>query len=163
MRRVLTASFLALLMTTSTAFADDSESTAATPGIAASAAAAAQSIDLHKALTAPRRSAEPGRPMMLPALYVATGLLQGYDAYSTLAVLKHGGVEANPIMKGVTKQPALFVGLKAGMATMSIMSAERMWKRGQRTRAVVTMVASNAFMGWVAHHNSRVLADVSAR
>jgi hypothetical protein len=97
----------------------------------------------------------------MSSLYTTTALLQGYDAYSTLAVLKHGGVEANPVMKGLTKSPAAFIGLKAGMATLSIVSAERMWRRGNRVGAVATMVASNVFMGYVAAHNARVLDRVT--
>jgi len=45
------------------------------------------------------------RPSLLPSLYIAAAALQGYDAYSTLSVLKSGGVEANPLMKTVTKSP----------------------------------------------------------
>ncbi|MEQ1730574.1 MAG: hypothetical protein ABL982_19575, partial [Vicinamibacterales bacterium] len=37
------------------------------------------------------------RPSLLPSLYVGSAVLQGYDAYSTLTVLKHGGDEANPL------------------------------------------------------------------
>jgi len=41
------------------------------------------------------------RPMLLPALYVAQAALQALDAHSTYSALSRGGVEANPLMKGV--------------------------------------------------------------
>ncbi len=100
------------------------------------------------------------RPGLLPSLYVASAALQGYDAYSTLTVLKHGGVEANPLMKTVTKSPIAFVALKATVAATSIMAAEKMWKSGNRLGAIGVMIASNAAMGFVAANNARVLAQV---
>lgn len=45
-------------------------------------------------------------------------------------------VEANPVMKTVTKSPIAFVALKATVAATSIMAAEKMWKSGNRTGAV---------------------------
>jgi hypothetical protein len=101
-----------------------------------------------------------GRPDVLPALYVGLSALQAYDAYSTLSALKRGAREANPLMKGVVDHPAAFVALKAGMATLSIYSAERLWKEHQRKRAVVLMVVSNGIMSWVAYHNSHVLSSI---
>ena len=100
------------------------------------------------------------RPALLPSLYMASAALQGYDAYSTLSVLKHGGVEANPLMKTVTKSPIAFVALKATVAATSIMAAEKMWKSGNRVGAIGVMLASNAAMGFVAANNARVLAQV---
>ena len=100
------------------------------------------------------------RPSLLPSLYIASAALQGYDAYSTLSVLKHGGVEANPLMKTVTKSPIAFVALKTTVAATSIMAAEKMWKNGNRMGAIGAMIASNAAMGFVAANNARVLARV---
>ncbi len=100
------------------------------------------------------------RPSLLPSLYLGSAALQGYDAYSTLTVLKHGGVEANPLMKNITKSPIAFVALKATVAATSIMAAEKMWKSGNRIGAIGVMIASNAAMGFVAANNARVLARV---
>ena len=33
------------------------------------------------------------RPLLLPALYAGSAILQGYDAYSTMSALKAGGIE----------------------------------------------------------------------
>lgn len=156
MRRLLTASVLGLVLAATPAFAADDQTTTLAPALAAAATALAPAPAL---LTAQPRTPAPRRPALLPALYAGTALLQGYDAYSTLTVLQRGGVEANPLMRGLTARPAMFIGLKAGVATLSIVAAERMWKRGNRLGAVAAMVASNGFMAYVAAHNARVLAQ----
>jgi hypothetical protein len=161
MRRVLATSLMGVMLTTSAAFAADQEAASTpAPTVSAAALALAQRPDLTAAFKMAQRSTEPRRPALLPALYVGSAALQGYDAYSTLTVLKHGGVEANPLMKSMTKSPAAFIGLKAGVATMSILAAERMWKRNNKLGAIATMVASNAFMAYVAANNARVLSQV---
>ena len=163
MRRILTATLVGLLLTpTAILAADDDAATTLAP---AAAIAAASTLAQRADLTAgadldPRAVSAPRRPRGLPALYAGSAFLQGYDAYSTLTVLKHGGVEANPVMKGVTQYPAAFIGLKAGVTAMSIMAAERMWKNNNRLGAVLTMAAMNSMMALVAVHNAHVLAAV---
>ena len=161
MRRILVVSLLGLVLSASSAFAADENGTATlTPAIAATATTLAARPDLAANINFAPRVPSVHRPGALPALYATSALLQGYDAYSTLTVLKHGGVEANPLMKGITKSPIAFIGLKAGMATLSIMAAERMWKDHNRVGAVLTMVASNGLMAMVAKHNASVMARV---
>ena len=157
MRRVLAASLMALLLTTGSAFAADDAAPILAPAAAAAAASARQKTNVATAETFAPRYSEPRRPMVLPALYMGSALLQGYDAYSTLSVLKHGGREANPVMKGITQYPAAFIGVKAVVTVTSIMAAERMWKNHNRIGAIVTMAVSNGLMAYVAAHNSRVL------
>lgn len=160
MRRILVGSLAGLLLMTSSAFAaDDNTTTAVTPAIAAAAATLARP-DLAASLAFAPRPSTPRRPLVLPTLYAGSAFLQGYDAYSTLSALKNGGTEANPLMKGITKSPVAFIGLKAGVTMMSIMAAERMWKDDNRLGAVLTMVASNGFMAMVAAHNAGVLQRV---
>lgn len=161
MRRLLCALALgaALASPASAADATDAQVPAlnVTPAMLAAATvpapAAAQDFGTRSSYTR-------NRPGMLPALYAASAALQGYDAYSTLTALKNGGVEANPIMKTVVKNPAAFVALKAGVTATSIMAAEKMWKSGNRVGAIGVMVASNVMMGMVAAHNSKVLSTL---
>jgi hypothetical protein len=161
MRRVLAASLMALLLTTGSASAaDDVAAPTLAPAAAAAAATLAQKAVLAPAVTFAPRHTELRRPMVLPALYVGSALLQGYDAYSTLTVLNNGGREANPVMKGITQYPAAFIGMKAVVTASSIMAAERMWKRHNRVGAIVTMAVSNGLMAYVAAHNSRILNRV---
>ena len=100
------------------------------------------------------------RPGALPAMYAASVALQGYDAYSTLTALKAGAVEANPMMKTITKSPAAFIALKAGTAALSIMAAENMWKSGHKAAAIGVMIASNVAMSYVAANNARILGQL---
>lgn len=100
------------------------------------------------------------RPTILPALYVSQMSLQAYDAYSTLTVLRHGGSEANPLMKAATNAPVAFVALKAGTAAMTIIAAEQLWKRGNKAAAIGVMVASNVTMAVVARHNYGVVSQL---
>jgi hypothetical protein len=100
------------------------------------------------------------RPAVLPALYVSSALLQGFDAYSTLRALKAGAVEANPLMKSATGNPLAFIGIKAAVTATSILAAERMWRNHNRTGAIVTMVVSNGMMALVAQHNASVLSGL---
>lgn len=155
MRRMTAAALAALLLTTTTALAADEETKA--PGLIA--ASGPTRTELNAVTFTPSESVL-RRPAALPALYASTIALQGYDVYSTLSVLNHGGVERNPLMTGVTKSPAAFVAVKAGVTTAAIMASEQMWKRHNRVGAIVTMVASNSLMVIVAAHNARVLGQV---
>ena len=161
MRRLLAASLTGLLLTASTAFAADQQGAASVaPIMSAAATALAAAPDAETAKFIRRYNTASHRPMILPALYGASAVLQGYDAYSTLTVLKHGGVEANPVMKGITSNPMMFIGLKAGVTAISIVAAERMWKNHNRLGAIATMVVSNGLMATVAANNAKVLSRV---
>ena len=161
MRRLFTIATLGAMLTSAPVFAaDDNNTQSLAPAVTAAATALAQNPTVANAIDFTPRHTEDKRPAVLPALYAGTVALQAYDAYSTLSVLKHGGMEANPVMKNVVKSPTAFVALKAGVATMSIMAAEKMWKSNNRVGAVITMVASNGFMAWVAAHNASVLNQV---
>jgi hypothetical protein len=160
MRRTLVGSLVGLLLLSSSVFAaDDDTTTTVTPAMAAAATTLARP-DLTANLNVAPRIAVRRRPLVLPSLYAGSVFLQSYDAYSTLSALRNGGSEANPLMKGITKSPVAFIGLKAGVTMMSIMAAERMWKDNNRVRAVLTMVATNGFMAAVAAHNTAVLHRV---
>jgi hypothetical protein len=60
-------------------------------------------------------------------------------------------------MKGVTKYPAAFVALKAGLTIGAIMNAERLWKDDHRVAAIVLMAASNGLMAVVVSRNASTL------
>jgi hypothetical protein len=159
MRRTLVGSLVGLILMSSSAFAADDNTATVTPAMAAAATTLARP-DLTANLNVAPRIAAPRRPFALPTLYAGSVFLQSYDAYSTLSALRNGGTEANPLMKGITKSPVAFIGLKAGVTMMSIMAAERMWKGNNRVGAVLTMVATNGFMAAVAAHNTAVLHRV---
>jgi hypothetical protein len=161
MRRILATSLLSVMMSATIAHAaDESTVPSLVAGAATAASAIAQRTDVAAAPSFAPRSIAVRRPSALPSLYVGSALLQGYDAYSTLTVLRSGGAEANPMMQGLTQNPAAFIAVKAGITAASIIAAEKMWKDHNRTGAVLTMVVSNALMGFVAANNSHVLSQV---
>jgi hypothetical protein len=155
------AAVMGLMMTASSVFAADQETTTTlTPTVAATATTLAQRPDRASTINLAAQFKAPRRPFALPGLYAGSAFLQGYDAYSTLSALKSGATEANPLMRGITKSPVAFVALKAGVTAGSIMGAERLWKDNHRTAAVLMMIASNGMMAAVAAHNSAVLQRV---
>jgi hypothetical protein len=94
------------------------------------------------------------RPGALMPLYVSFGALQVLDAHSTSRALARGGVEANPVMKGLAGNRAGMLAVKAAGTAGVIYASEKMWKKN-KTAAVIFMVASNAAMAWVVQHNYR--------
>jgi hypothetical protein len=96
------------------------------------------------------------RPALLSALYASYAALQGYDAYSTTQALAGGGHEANPMMKGLVGNPALFWTVKAMATVAPMVAAERLWKTN-KVGAIAVMAAGNGVMAIVAAHNASVL------
>jgi hypothetical protein len=161
MYRLLTSVLSMLLLTSASAIAADERPSAAllSPAAVIAAAALADAPQLAVGFnTALNYAPAPRRPLVLPALYAASAGLQAFDAYSTLSVLKLGGVEQNPFMKSVVRNPAAFVAVKAGITVASVAAAERLWRGNHRIGAIGLMVASNAMMGIVAAHNASVLS-----
>lgn len=100
-----------------------------------------------------------GSSAALKSLYASTAIMQGLDVHSTMAVLKHGGGEANPLMGGLVKNKAAFIGVKAAVAAGTIMAARQIGKRN-RVAAIVTLVAINSAYAFVVGHNYRVAGSV---
>ena len=96
------------------------------------------------------------RPALLPALYASFTFLQAFDGYSTAAALHRGGQEANPMMRGVVSNPALFWSVKTAATITPMLAAERLWKTN-KVGAIAVMVAGNGVMAAVAAHNASVL------
>jgi len=100
------------------------------------------------------------RPLALPALYAAQAALQALDAHSTYAALNRGGVEANPLMKGVVGNKGAMMAVKAGVAASTIWMAERMWKKGNRAGAIATMLIANGVTAAVVANNYKVASSL---
>ncbi len=103
-----------------------------------------------------RKAPAPGR-MLLTGLYVGVAGLQALDTQTTLAALRGGAVEANPLMRGVVKSPAALIGVKGGVTLGSIVAAEYLWKHGRRKTAVVMLAGMAALMSGVVANNRAVL------
>jgi Domain of unknown function (DUF5658) len=99
------------------------------------------------------------RPMALAPLYASFASLQAFDVYSTQRALSNGAHEANPMMKTVVGNPAVFWTVKAAATVAPMMAAERLWKTN-RVAAIAVMVASNGVMAAVAAHNASVIKQL---
>src|SRR5262245_8728557 len=97
----------------------------------------------------------PGSSKLMTSLYASTVMLQALDVHSTMSALRSGATEANPLMQGATRNQAMFVAVKAGVAASTILAAKQLSKRN-KTAAVATLVAINSAYALVVSHNYRV-------
>lgn len=104
------------------------------------------------------------RPRILVPLYAGQIGLQAFDGYSTYEVIRLGGVEKNPhVNELLTREPARFVLVKAGVSALSIVAAETLWRHGKKKESVFLMIGANSAMAYVAIHNARVLHQMQGR
>src|SRR5882762_1511582 len=95
--------------------------------------AAAASVPLDEQLVpesrglAPIRIGANSRGAVLPLLYGSYAALQAFDAVSTLRGTQLGAQEANPMMAGLSRNPAGMWALKGGLTAASIVAAEHLW------------------------------------
>lgn len=113
-------------------------------GPAPSTGAAAQPVDTHAS-----------RPAMLAPLYTSYAMLQALDVYSTRRALNKGAAEANPVMRGLSNNPAQLITVKTVSTVVTIVAAERLWKKN-RVGSILLMAGLNSAIGWVVVHNYRV-------
>ncbi|HYN10684.1 MAG TPA: DUF5658 family protein [Vicinamibacterales bacterium] len=100
-----------------------------------------------------------GSSPMLKSLYASTAIMQGLDVHSTMSVLNRGGGEANPLMAGLVRNKAAFIGVKAAVAASTILAARQIGKRN-KVAAVATLVAINSAYALVVQHNYRVARNL---
>lgn len=112
--------------------------------------------DVDWSLAPVRFGSAPARSRTLVGLQVSLAGLQAFDAYSTLRGLASGAREANPLVRGTAKNPALFWTLKAATTAVPMVVAQRMWKKN-RVGAVVVMALANSMAVAVAANNARVI------
>ena len=102
-------------------------------------------------LIVPIRSQAP-RSGLLTAAYVSFIGLEALDVHSTLSVIRHGGREANPVLRGAVHNPATFIAIKAAGGATAIWASEKLRRKHPRG-AVVLMVALNSVLATVVAHN----------
>lgn len=105
----------------------------------------------------------PSRPSLLPALYAAQVALQAMDVRTTFAAISNGAHEANPLMQPFAKNQGAMLGVKAAVAASTIWMSEKMWRRGNRVGAIVSMVMSNAITAVVVAHNYQLNSQLQLR
>jgi hypothetical protein len=102
-----------------------------------------------------RSDVSTNRGVLVP-LYVSFASLQMLDAHSTLRAVRAGGVEQNPVMRGLADKPAALVALKAGVAFSTIAIAERVRGRS-RLGSIALMAGLNSAYAMVVAHNYRTI------
>jgi len=93
----------------------------------------------------------------LSALYGTLVGLQAYDGWSTVAAVKRGAVETNPVVSAALSNPSGMWALKIASTGGSIYAAETLWRRHRHVEAIATMVAVNGMMVAVAARNGSVM------
>ena len=96
-----------------------------------------------------------GSSKLMTSLYASTVMMQALDVHSTLSALRSGATEANPLMQGATRNQAMFMAVKVGVAASTILAAKQLSKRN-KAAAVATLVAINSAYALVVSHNYRV-------
>ena len=95
------------------------------------------------------------RGVLVP-LYASFASLQMLDAHSTLRAVRAGGVEQNPLLRGLADKPAALVAIKAGVAVSTIAVADKVRGRS-RVGAIALMAALNSAYAVVVAHNYRTV------
>ena len=103
------------------------------------------------------------RRAVLSSLDLATGIVQGFDGFLTLRVLKAGGVETNPLVKSVASNQGALMAIKVSAAVSTVIGAELLWRHDHRVGAIVASLVANSAMVMVARHNAKVLAMLEGR
>ncbi len=103
------------------------------------------------------------RRAILSSLHLATGVVQGYDGFLTLRVLRAGGIETNPLIKPMATNKGAMMAVKMAAAVSTVIGAESLWRNDHKVGAIVASIVANSAMAMVAHHNAKVLATLEGR
>lgn len=125
-----------------------------TASLASAQDEAPPAVSLHIQLLAPPR---PARPSILMSLYLGDVALQTFDGYSTIAGIRQGDVEINPLVGPLADRPMAFWTAKALSTATSIVLTERLWRGGHRKGAVVLMIITDGMMAAVVARNATIL------
>ncbi|MFC2169091.1 DUF5658 family protein [Acidobacteriota bacterium] len=94
---------------------------------------------------------------------ISLAALCAVDCFSTLEALKYDGLrEANPIMRPLTKNKALFISAKLGLIAFNHLYLEKLHKK-KKTLAWAISIIANGAMSYVVAHNFRMIQNVKRR
>ena len=128
------------------------------PATAAGAAPAAEAVPTPT-FTRPTMSAAQsiGRPLMLPALLSRAGRAAGHGhALDDAGDLARRARSESHEMQGVVNNKGAMLAVKAGVAASTILMSECLWKKVNRTGAIVSMIIANSVTAVVVAHNYRL-------
>ena len=129
-----------------------------TPAFAGSSSPLLSAEQIQRALPQPIYRHN-GASTLMMSLYGSTAVMQALDVHSTLSAFRAGATEANPLMQGVTKNRAMFMAVKAGVAVSTIFAAKQLSKRN-KVAAIATLIAINSASAMVVNHNYKVARGV---
>ena len=96
---------------------------------------------------------------LVVAMQATSLVAQALDVHSTMKALNVGAVEANPLMSGVVKNKAAFIGVKAAMGVGLMYATHKMAKRNKVAAIVTAAIANSAYL-FVAHHNYKLASSL---
>ena len=99
-------------------------------------------------------NASPASARALISLQASFVALQALDVFSTMRGLRHGHIEANPLMRGVTGNSIAMTTVKAGAAASTILLVRQI-ARKNRVAAIAMMVGMNTALSVVVARNLR--------
>jgi Domain of unknown function (DUF5658) len=94
-------------------------------------------------VTSPTRFNSSWKTPLLNSLHAVSIATQLLDAHSTIKAIDRGGVEANPLMRGLIDNRPAFIGVKAAGAAGLVYLTHKLWKRN-KTAAIITSAAINS-------------------
>jgi hypothetical protein len=148
-----------------TAAAAAQEPAATSPVVATSLAASMANVNFTDEQRVPqtprdvRRNDRSWTTPLLASLQAATVVTQMLDVHSTMQAVRHGAVEANPMMGGLVQNRAAFIGVKAAMGAGLVLVTHKLAK-DNKVAAIAASVAINSAYLMVARHNYRVAAGL---
>jgi hypothetical protein len=99
----------------------------------------------------PRR---PSGNAQMYSMYVAFGVLQGIDTYTTLTAVESGARESNPVVRGMTGHPPALIAAKAASTVVTIYAMEKIRKRNPLAVAIAMAAIDSAYFAIVAHNTA---------
>lgn len=96
----------------------------------------------------------PGQSKALPVLFGTYAALQVLDVQSTTAAVRHGAVEANPMVGSMSQSTGQFLAYKAATTALTYAVVKTIEKKSKKA-AVVTMVALNGVTAAVVATNMK--------
>ena len=158
-RRFATA-VLVTIVSAAPTFATSASAQTPTPGAFADAVAVASAIQFAEQASAPAPRALPRTDVkwqtpVLASLQAATIATQMLDVHSTYKALNAGATEANPMMGGLVKNPAAFIGVKAAVGAGLVYATHRLGQRNKAAAIAVAAAVNSAYL-MIASHNYKV-------
>jgi uncharacterized protein DUF5658 len=131
-----------------------------TPGAIADAVAVASTVQFAEQTSAPAPRALPRTDVkwqtpVLASLQATTIATQMLDVHSTYKALNAGAVEGNPVMGGLVKNRAAFIGVKAAVGAGLVYATHRIGQRN-KVAAIAVAAAVNSAYFMIASHNYKV-------